>query len=435
MNTETAIVHPIEAYLEATLQKSVHPLADLQSGLDTRVLHDHLPTNKHEEWKYTSLKALYSIPWASDTVEGDTDAVKEHLSMLPFYKTERGCHLVFINGVLSEEYSRWGAKGKSLLTTLHTIEPKEKQHAGSLLAMSASSERDALRKLNNAIMDDGLYYRIHAGEQAEEVFLYHITAGNIPVATHPRTLVHAGQASEVSVTEYYAHIGTSESWFNPTTLLYGEKDSNVRHTLLQTQSGLRFYTGQVYTQLEQGAVATQVTVTTAGKLIRNNLDMVLKGSHIEGNMYGLYMLTDDTLADNHTLVDHTMPHAQSNELYKGLLDGASTGVFNGKIFVRQDAQKTNAYQSNRNLLLSPHATVDTKPQLEIFADDVKCSHGATSGRLDEEALFYLRARGIGEQAAKALLSRAFALEIVEKIHQEEVRLYLDDSISNRFTVQ
>jgi Fe-S cluster assembly protein SufD len=435
MSTTVDTIHPIEAYLEASTQNKKHPLADLQSGLDTRVLHDQLPIPKHEEWKYTSLKSLYAIPWAPQKSLGEANVVVEHLQTLPFYDADKGNHLVFVNGVFRQELSHVKHSVKSVITSTHSVVASEMQHLGSLLAMTAPSERDALRKLNNALLDDGLYVRLVPGETAAAIHVYQFTIGEESIAVHPRTVVHVGQAAEVSVVEYYAHLGIAESWFNPTTLLYAEQDSRVKHTLLQTHANLRYYTGQVYAHLEQGAVATQVTVTTAGKIIRNNLDMVLNGSHLEGNMYGLYMLTNDTHADNHTLVDHTMPHAQSNELYKGLLDGKSTGVFNGKIFVRQDAQKTNAYQSNRNLLLSPDATVDTKPQLEIFADDVKCSHGATTGRLDEEALFYLRSRGIGQAEAKALLSRAFAHEIVEKIDSTEVQEYLDTIISERFALQ
>jgi Fe-S cluster assembly protein SufD len=179
------------------------------------------------------------------------------------------------------------------------------------------------------------------------------------------------------------------------------------------------------------ALCNATTISLSGNIVRNNLNMVMEAEHGESHMYGLYLLDGKTHVDNHTIVDNVMPHCFSNELYKGIMDGASTGVFNGKIFVRQDAQKTNAYQSNKNVLLTNEASVNTKPQLEIFADDVKCSHGCTIGKLDEEALFYLRARGIGEKAAKSLLLHAFAVDILDNIKTASLRDYVDQLISER----
>lgn len=173
------------------------------------------------------------------------------------------------------------------------------------------------------------------------------------------------------------------------------------------------------------------TLTLNGQLVRNNLQILIDGEHCESHFYGLYLLNGNTLADNHTVVDHKKPNSFSNEMYKGIMDGNSKGVFNGKIYVRPHAQKTNAFQSNRNILISDTATVNTKPQLEIWADDVKCSHGCTSGQLDEEALFYLRSRGISETNAKAMLLYAFAAEVLEPIQNETLKAYLDHLIAER----
>jgi Fe-S cluster assembly protein SufD len=168
-----------------------------------------------------------------------------------------------------------------------------------------------------------------------------------------------------------------------------------------------------------------------GGIIRNNLNLVLDAEYCEGHLYGLYLQKGQTHVDNHTVVDNVKPNCYSNELYKGIIDGKATGVFNGKIFVRQDAQKTNAYQSNKNVLLSEGASVNTKPQLEIFADDVKCSHGCTIGRLDEESLFYLRSRGISESTARSLLLHGFAVDILDQIKIAPIREYVDKLISER----
>ena len=173
------------------------------------------------------------------------------------------------------------------------------------------------------------------------------------------------------------------------------------------------------------------TFTLNGKLVRNNLQLSLDGEGIESHMFGLYLVTGDTLADNHTVVDHRKPNSFSNEIYKGIMDGNSKGVFNGKIYVRPQAQKTNAFQKSNNILLSDKATINAKPQLEIFADDVKCSHGCTVGRLDEEALFYLRARGISKEHAQAMLLKSFAENVIEQIKIEALKQYAEEMIVER----
>jgi Fe-S cluster assembly protein SufD len=168
-----------------------------------------------------------------------------------------------------------------------------------------------------------------------------------------------------------------------------------------------------------------------GKFYRNDLNLILDGEGIESHMYGLYLLNNDTLADNHTVVDHMKPNSFSNELYKGILDGSSKGVFNGKIYVRPQAQKTNAYQNNRNVILTDTASINTKPQLEIWADDVKCSHGCTTGQIDEEALFYLQSRGINKETARAMMLYAFAGDVVEHVPNAKMKEYVDALISDR----
>ncbi|MFM8950148.1 MAG: Fe-S cluster assembly protein SufD, partial [Bacteroidota bacterium] len=200
-----------------------------------------------------------------------------------------------------------------------------------------------------------------------------------------------------------------------------KRNGNVTWVKAQLENELTSQISFTQVEQEQDSRFSSTVVTTGGHLVRNNLHIRLNGTNCNSYMYGLYLLSGEQLCDNHTLVDHAMPHCESNELYKGVLGGKSTGVFNGKIFVRQDAQKTNAYQSNKNILLSDDAQMNTKPQLEIFADDVKCSHGTTTGQLDDEALFYLRARGIGEQSARTLLNIAFAADVLDHIEMETLK--------------
>jgi Fe-S cluster assembly protein SufD len=212
-------------------------------------------------------------------------------------------------------------------------------------------------------------------------------------------------------------------------IVVGE-NASFEYCKIQNDDQLHQVANTVIHQSNSSQVNT-FTLTLQGKVIRNNFNITIDGENCESHFYGLYMLNGSTLADNHTVVDHRKANSFSNELYKGIMDGNSKGVFNGKIFVRPHAQKTNAFQSNRNIIISDSATVNTKPQLEIWADDVKCSHGCTTGQLDEEAMFYLRSRGISESIAKAMLLYAFAADVLTPIKNEALKSYLDGLIAER----
>jgi Fe-S cluster assembly protein SufD len=249
----------------------------------------------------------------------------------------------------------------------------------------------------------------------------------------PRNLLVAGKNSQASVVEVYLTRGEGTSFTNIVTEIVVQENANLEHTKIQNEGSQAFNIGTTQVYQARDSKFFSVTISLNGAIIRNDLNIVLDDQNCEANLYGLYMPTGKTHIDNHSLVDHAKPHSYSNELYKGILDGKSTGVFNGKIFVRQDAQKTNAFQSNRNILLSKDASMNTKPQLEIFADDVKCSHGATTGQLDEDMLFYLRARGIGLDKARALLMYAFAGDVINQVKIEAVRHYIESAIASRLS--
>ncbi|HVK97840.1 MAG TPA: Fe-S cluster assembly protein SufD, partial [Flavisolibacter sp.] len=221
------------------------------------------------------------------------------------------------------------------------------------------------------------------------------------------------------------------SFTNEVLEIVVEQDAIVDYYKIQNDAA---HTNQVSTthfrQLGK-SVVNSVTISLNGGIVRNNLNIAMEAEHAEANMYGLYFLRGQTHVDNHTIVDNVKPHLLSNELYKGIIDDGATAVFNGKIYVQPDAQKINAFQSNKNILLSENATINTKPQLEIYADDVKCSHGCTVGQLDEDSLFYLRSRGISDKAARALLVHAFAVDILEHIKPAPIRDYVDGLISGR----
>jgi len=243
--------------------------------------------------------------------------------------------------------------------------------------------------------------------------------------------VYVSENAQVELAETYATLGLSESFTNQVMEIIVEKDAIVDYYKVQNDAA---HTNQVSTthfRQVGKSVVRAVTISLNGGIVRNNLNVALEAEHSESHLYGLYFLKAQTHVDNHTVVDNVKPNCLSNELYKGIIDDDSTAVFNGKIFVQPQAQKTNAFQSNKNILLSDNASVNTKPQLEIFADDVKCSHGCTVGQLNEEGLFYLRSRGISEKTARALLIRSFAVDILEHIKLLPIRDYVDQLISER----
>ena len=233
------------------------------------------------------------------------------------------------------------------------------------------------------------------------------------------------------VVETSVTLGNAESFTSQVMEIVVERDADVEYYKIQNDST---QTSQVSTTLFRQvgkSMIHAVTVSLNGGLVRNNLNIALEAEHGEAHLYGLYFLNGSSHIDNHTVVDHVKPNCQSNQLYKGIIDDKATAVFNGKIFVQQQAQKTNAYQSNKNILLSESASVNAKPQLEIFADDVKCSHGCTIGRLDEEGMFYMRSRGVPEKMARNLLVHAFAMDILDHIKLAPVRQYIDQLIEER----
>ena len=297
--------------------------------------------------------------------------------------------------------------------------------------------KDGIHALNTAFLQEGIFLHVKKGKVVEHpVYLYHIIdarSGNI--LSQPRTLIYIGEAAQVDFAETYATLGLSESFTNEVTEIVVEKEAVVEYYKIQNDvSSSNQVNTTHFRQIGKSHVHT-VNISLNGGIIRNNLNIALEAAHCETNLHGLYFLKGQTHVDNHTVVDNVKPNCLSNELYKGVIDDSATAVFNGKIYVQPYAQKTNAFQSNKNILLSDTATVNTKPQLEIFADDVKCSHGCTVGQLDEEGLFYLRSRGIGEQKAKSLLVHAFAVDILEHIKLEPIKEHVDKLISERLEVE
>jgi Fe-S cluster assembly protein SufD len=291
--------------------------------------------------------------------------------------------------------------------------------------------------LNTAFTKDGALIKIDNFAHIEEAIeLYNITTCPGIKMIQPRHHIEVGEGAEVTFVESYHNLCVGSSFTNAVNTIKVGKNANLHYIKIEHPKRPNTYIID-HTLIEQAANSTLnlFTVTLSGDLVRNHLHVTVNGEHASTNLMGLYVLNKNNHGDNKTTVDHAVPNCYSNELYKGILGGTSTGVFNGKIIVREDAQKTNAYQNNRNILVSDEATINTQPQLEIFADDVKCSHGATSAQIDDSELFYLRARGIGKEKARGLLMFAFAEEIIEKIKNESARQYLENEVAHALGIE
>lgn len=400
-----------------TFELKSDALAEIRSHAIQSFRKSGIPTTRHEEWKYTSVKEISEklVSTGKSTASGLLNEKKIHELQLAGKEV---ILLVFENGLFNKALSTPLPDDfsiKNLSSVLDT--PTVKQYLGQI----ADSENESFVALNTAFVNDGVFIHVPSKTVVEKpVHILYMNSQPSPTTT--RNLVVAEPESSIQIVESYHSLdGINNGLTTNVTEVLVKRNANVTWIKAQLENE---HTSQIsFTQVnqEKDSRFSSTVITTGGHLVRNNLHIRLNGTNCNAFMYGLYLLDGEQLCDNHTLVDHAMPHCESNELYKGVLGGKSIGVFNGKIFVRQDAQKTNAYQSNKNILLSDDAQMNTKPQLEIFADDVKCSHGTTTGQLDDEALFYLRARGIGEQSARTLLNIAFAADVLDHIGLETLR--------------
>lgn len=390
------------------------------------------PTTRNEEWKYTSVSPIAKTPFqqARYELDGITDETIRHAS---FGQLE--CNrLVYVNGHFSPELSsirplQGGVRLANLATPLDEIPNGAEAH----LARYASCETHAFTALNTAFMKDVAFLYVPKGTVVREpiLLLFLSIQKERPTMAHPRSLIVVGKGSQVTVVESHLGQGKGVYFTNAVTEIVSDENSIIEHYKVQREGDEAFHIATLQAQLGRSSNFVSHSISMGGALVRNDLNAVLDGEGIECTLNGLYLATGQQLVDNHTSIDHARPHCSSRELYKGILDQKSTGVFNGKIIVRKDAQKTNALQTNKNLLLSSESEINTKPQLEISADDVKCTHGATIGQLDEDAMFYMRSRGLDPAAARSLLIYAFASEILGRMKIEPIRSQLDCTLLTR----
>ncbi len=397
-----------------------------------------IPNYKNEEWKYTKINNLFDKEYdltedlsSSSITTEDVDAVR-----LPGH--ENANEVVFVNGKFVQELSTIRSNTKQLvvLPLEEAAKGEYKELVTAHLNKSSLFIKDGIHALNTSFIYGGIFIYVAKDQIVDEpVFLYHIAdSRKNHTLLQPRSLVFVDKNAKLQLVENYTTIGSMESFTNEVIEAVVDTNAIFEYYKIQNDLANASQVGTTHIRQIGKSYVHTFTVSLNGATIRNNIDIVMEAAGNEAHMYGLYLLKGKTHVDNHTLVDNTLPNCFSNEFYKGVIDDYATGVFSGKIFVRADAQKTNAYQSNKNILLSDNATVNTKPQLEIFADDVKCSHGCTVGQLDNEALFYLRSRGISADEAQAMLLQAFAADIVEQVKLEPLRNYVEKLITERLSV-
>lgn len=393
------------------------------------------PTRRNEEWRFTNVSPIAETPF---TLAGKTDSAMTAETLSGYtYEGMGGTQLVFVNGHFQPDLSSQEFPAGVTVSTLSAAMEASPEMIEAQLGRWAKFTTQAFVALNTAALEDGAFVHLERNTVVKEpihlLFLSTPNAG--PTVSHPRTLIIAEANSQATIVESYSGTADTVYFTNAVTEITAAENVVIDHYKVQRESRKAYHVATMQLQLARSTNFSSHSVGLGGLLVRNDANAYLGGEGIECTLNGVYLGNDRQIIDNHTEIDHAMPHCNSHEIYKGILDGHSRGVFNGKIFVREDAQKTDAKQTNQTLLLSPTAQIDTKPQLEIFADDVKCTHGATIGQLSDEALFYLRARGISKDNARALLIYAFASDIVSRIKVDAIRAQLDQVLLSEQALQ
>jgi Fe-S cluster assembly protein SufD len=390
------------------------------------------PSKSNEEYKYSTTEKLFKDDFNWTTFEINNQPI----DYASYRKNNlEASHIFLVNGQLIKQESELNINEDGFI--ICDIITAAKEHSAlfeKFYAAQIKEFNDAFAQLNTAIAANGLFIYIEPNRSIQKpIQINNICNSLTNQVFHTHHIIVAEKFSNVSIVETFSTASKSEAYLLNTVseVVVGE-NAFVNYYKLQSENDKAVQINSTQVGQQQNSHFDTNTVTLGGKWIRNNLNIVLNGTQCVSHLNGLQILNKQQHVDNHTLVDHQMPHCESNQLYKGILNDKSTGVFNGKIFVRKDAQKTNAYQSSKNMLLSDDATMNTKPQLEIYADDVKCSHGSSTGQIDENAVFYLRARGLSPESAKSLLMNAFAIDVIQTIKIESYKNYLSGLIEECF---
>ena len=423
-----SLVSAFEAFRRTPAFGQDHAGRDREAAFQ-RFIDAGFPTTRDDDWRFTNVAPIAQTPFVrADDASPTRAAIEPFLfSILPA--------IVVVNGRVSKTLSSLGDLPAGV--TLRKSTPGVVFHSNSSETHLSSGKRlpeSIFADLNTAFAEDAVVLDVApktvAGAPVQVLFVT-VSGTHAPLVA-PRLVVHVGEGAECSVIESYATIGDGTTFTNAVTEFDLAPSAILDHVKIQRESLAAFHIANTAVRLDRASTFASRSLTFGGRITRNDISAVLDGDGAECTLNGLYVAGGDSLVDNHTTIDHAKPHCPSHEVYKGILSGRAKAVFNGRIIVELDAQKTDAKQTNKALLLSDDAQINTKPQLEIFADDVKCTHGAAIGQLDEDAMFYLRARGIGEVEAKAMLIHAFAGQVLDEIRNDAVRAgaqkILDDKL-------
>jgi Fe-S cluster assembly protein SufD len=402
-------------------------LQDLRDHAASRFVELGFPSVRDEEWRHTNVAPIASSEFKlAAPARLDADI----LSTVAY--ADAPLRVVIVNGRYSPELSKTsGLPAGVRFGSLATAATEQADVVGRYLGQLADASTFSFVALNTAFMHDGAYVYVPDGVVlGQPLHMLFVSTGDAaaPSMSHTRALIVVGDRTEVQIVETYASATSEKHFTNAVTEIVAGEHAIIDHYKIAEESVETFHIADMHVHAARSSNVSTHAFTLGGKLVRNEIVAVLDGEGAECTLNGLYFVDGERHVDTHTTIDHAKAHCPSHEVYKGILAGHARAVFNGKIIVRPDAQKTNAKQTNRALLLSDNATINTKPQLEIFADDVKCTHGAAIGQLDDDALFYLRARGLTLQEARDLLIHAFAGEILERIRIEPLKQALETEL-------
>lgn len=422
-----------DAFTKATADSEPAWLRKLRTGAMGAFQKAGFPTVKDEDWKHTIVAPIVRSPYALDPL-AEAPRIPGDLIEAYTFGVLKCSQLVFVNGHFAPKlsYLRWlpeGVRVGSLHEILH-FDPKALEPE---LGRLATTERHPFAALNTAFLQDGAFIHVPRGRVVEEpIHLLYVSASQEPAPiAYPRNLVVLEDESQATLIESYVGLDKGGYFTNAVTEIRVGAAANLEHYKMQRESEAAIHFSNTAVVQGRASTVASSSFNLGGRTVRNDIRTLFRAEGGSLTLNGLYLLHDAQHCDNHTFIDHSQPNCTSLELFKGILDARSRGIFYGKILVRKDAQKTNARQTNKNLLLSQEAFADSTPGLEILADDVKANHGSTVGQLDENAIFYLRSRGIDEDAARTLLTYAFASEIINQVKVASMRIKLDQLVLSR----
>lgn len=418
---ETLQTNKLTSFIQELEPTALNVPKEVLTQAAETIARNDFPTTRNEAWKYTRVGKIANLK-LTNSIPGTI-----HLDQR-FLLSKDAFTFVFENGKFISALSSNHLPEGLIVKPLKQCSENDLQQFGSIL----KSEGEVFHAINTQYAEDGLFIHVKSKTILEKpVQVIHVLSGENQLSNF-RNLIIADKFCQANILTGFFSANAQSCFANVVNEIFVEENANLSLDKLQYEEEGNFHVGTDQVLQQKDSTFSISTITLNGSFVRNNLNIEVDGTNCSTHLNGAYLLKGNQHVDNHTMVDHKKPHCESNELYKGVIDDNSTAVFNGKVFVRKDAQKINAFQSNGNVLLSDSATINSKPELEIYADDVKCSHGSTTGQLDENAVFYLRARGLSEKAARNLMVSAFIEDVLSKISSKEMLEKIHEILRERY---